>query len=31
FYRKQNWVAIASGKSNDGDYILMHWHNEKIK
>ena len=30
FYRKQNWVAIASGKSNDGEYILMHWHNEKI-
>ncbi|HDL7749750.1 TPA: GNAT family N-acetyltransferase [Yersinia enterocolitica] len=31
FYRKQNWVAISSGKSNDGDYILMHWHNEKVK
>ncbi|CNH01916.1 GNAT family N-acetyltransferase [Yersinia pekkanenii] len=31
FYQKQGWVAIASGKSDDGDYILMHWHNEKVK
>ncbi|MGP6378847.1 GNAT family N-acetyltransferase [Yersinia bercovieri] len=31
FYQKQGWVAIATGKSIDGDYILMHWHNEKIK
>lgn len=31
FYQKQGWTAIATGKSNDGDYILMHWHNEKIK
>ncbi|QHB31743.1 GNAT family N-acetyltransferase [Yersinia canariae] len=31
FYQKNGWVAIATGKSNDGDYVLMHWHNEKIK
>ncbi|AJJ65092.1 GNAT family N-acetyltransferase [Yersinia aldovae] len=31
FYQKQGWVAIATGTSNDGDYILMHWHNEKVK
>lgn len=31
FYQKNGWVPIASGRSNDGDYILMHWHNEKIK
>jgi GNAT superfamily N-acetyltransferase len=31
FYQKQDWIVIATGKSNDGDYILMHWHNEKIK
>ncbi|CNI09456.1 putative acetyltransferase [Yersinia massiliensis] len=31
FYQKQGWVAIATGRSNDGDYVLMHWHNEKLK
>lgn len=31
FYQKQGWVAIATGISNDGEYILMHWHNEKVK
>lgn len=31
FYQKQGWVAIATGKSNDGDYVLMHWHNENVK
>lgn len=31
FYQKNGWVTIATGKSNDGDYVLMHWHNEKIK
>ncbi|CFR23246.1 GNAT family N-acetyltransferase [Yersinia kristensenii] len=31
FYQKHGWVEIATGKSHDGDYILMHWHNEKVK
>ncbi|CNH38153.1 putative acetyltransferase [Yersinia thracica] len=31
FYRKHGWVDIATGKSNDGNYILMHWNNEKVK
>ncbi|MGP2408450.1 GNAT family N-acetyltransferase [Yersinia enterocolitica] len=31
FYQKQGWVAIATGISNDGEYTLMHWHNEKVK
>lgn len=30
FYQKQGWVVIATGKSSDGDYVLMHWHNEKV-
>lgn len=31
FYRKQAEVGIVTGKNNDGDSILMEWHNEKIK